>query len=327
MLTVSRTPYRISFFGGSSDLPSFYTHEPGAVISTAVDKYLYVVLKSRFDNQIRLNYDHNEIVEDIDSLKHELARESLRCFGVTNSVEVNSIGDLPSGTGMGSSSTYTVGLLNTLAEHRGRKATPEELARDACRIEIEKCYKPIGKQDQYIAAYGGLKYITFHQDDGVTVETVNCPTDTLNKLQDGLILFYTGITRKADEILQTIKMEHSQIRELVTLAGEFKKQLESGDLSEFGRLLDISWDIKKSLAKGITTSYIDHCYAKVKKYNASGKICGAGGGGVLMFYAHPDVHNSLRAELSDLTELKIKFEPEGSKIVYSEFQQLGSNGL
>lgn len=313
MLTISKTPLRISLFGGASDLPSYYREETGEVVSMAIDKYVYIVMKPRLDNMIRMNYFHNEIVEDVAALKHELARESLIYMGLKTAVEITSIADLPAGTGVGSSSAYTVGLLNVLhKEYPG----PEVLAQEACHIEIDRCGKPIGKQDQYIAAYGGLQHIIFHPDDSVTCTPVNCEPEVLDQLQKGTILFHTGMTRKAEDILKS-RMDHSQIRKLVQLARVFKEQLECGDLSNYGELLDESWRIKRGLTKDVSNSFIDHCYEKAKACGANGKICGAGGGGVLMLYADLDKHERIITALSDLIPIQIKIEPDGSKIVFN----------
>ena len=201
-MIISRTPLRISFAGGGSDLPAYYHKETGAVLSTSINKYIYITVNKKFDNMIRASYSITEIVDQVEDLRHELIREALHLVAPPNGIEITSISDIPSqGTGLGSSSTYTVGLLNALYAHIGRHAGAEQLAQEACFIEIERCGKPIGKQDQYIAAYGGLQYIQFNSDESVFVDPVICLLDTKIELQRRLLLLYTGLTRSANGIL------------------------------------------------------------------------------------------------------------------------------
>lgn len=328
-MIISRTPLRISFAGGGSDLRAFYGHEPGAVVSTAIDKYIYVTVNRKFDHRIRASYSVTEIVDSVDALQHELIRESLRLVGIDRGIEITSISDIPSrGTGLGSSSTYTVGLLNALYAYLGRHAGAERLAREACDVEIEQCGAPIGKQDQYIAAYGGLQYIQFNPDESVFVEPIICSPDTKRRLQDRLLLFYTGMTRSTGTILQEqrVNTESSQdrrraLREMTQMARDLRDALSppSVDLDVMGELLHHGWLLKRGLASGISDSRIDAWYECARRHGAiGGKILGAGGGGFLLLYAHPERHEDIMAALPDLRPVLFKFEPQGSRIVYVE---------
>ena len=237
-MIISRTPLRISFVGGGSDLPAFYEREPGAVVSTAINKYIYITINPKFDSKIRASYSVTEIVDSLDELRHELIREALKLVGIEEGIEITSISDIPSqGTGLGSSSTYTVGVLNALYAHKGQLAGAERLAREACHIEIERCGKPIGKQDQYIAAYGGLQFIRFNPDEGVFVDPVICTPETRGRLQEGLLMLYTGLVRSADDILseqshntQTDEEKRAGLRRMVGLAEQVQEALVRNDL-------------------------------------------------------------------------------------------------
>jgi D-glycero-alpha-D-manno-heptose-7-phosphate kinase len=324
---ISRTPLRISFAGGGSDLPAFYRSEPGAVLSTAIDKYIYITVNKKFDEHIRASYSVTEIVETVDELKHELIREAIKTVYPPNGIEITSISDIPSqGTGLGSSSTYTVGLLNSLYAHTGQSVSAERLAREACEIEIERCGKPIGKQDQYIAAYGGLQYIQFNPDESVYVDPVICSPETKHDLQQGMLLLYTGLTRSADGILreQSQNTHHDpcrrdSLKRITALAGKLREALVSNDLDSFGEILHEGWMEKKQLASGISTSQIDIWYDLARQHGAlGGKVLGAGGGGFLLLYAHPERFPEIIQALPQLKPVSFKFEPQGSKIIYVE---------
>lgn len=313
--------------GGGSDLKAFYKDSYGAVVSTTINKYIYIAVNKKFDDQIRASYSITEIVASLKNLKHELIREALNKLDLSKSIEITSISDIPStGTGLGSSSTYTVGLLNALRAYQGKISTPEYLAKEASNIEIELCKKPIGKQDQYAAAYGGLNYIRFNPDDSVTVEPIICTGPTINRLQENLLLLYTGITRNSASILKEQKNNTLQdrakkiiLRQMVQLAEEMRLVLEEGTLKTFGQLLDINWQLKKQLAGGISNPQIDDWYERAKKKGAlGGKILGAGGGGFLMLYAPRYKHKQIEEELKELTPIKYNFESDGSKIIFIE---------
>lgn len=324
---ISRTPLRISFAGGGTDLSAFYSHEPGCVVSTAIDKYIYITTNRKFDSRVRASYSITEIVDKAADLKHELIREALKVTGIGSGIEITSISDIPSsGTGLGSSSTYTVGLLNALYAYTGRHVGPERLAREASEIEIDVLGKPIGKQDQYIAAFGGLQYIQFNPDGSVFADPVICQPDTRKRLQHRLLMFYTGVTRSADDILVEQKKrtldDDAQRKILCSMrdqAKEIRRALEENCLDEFGGLLHEGWQLKKKLAGGISNPQIDEWYGAARSHGAiGGKIAGAGGGGFLMLYAHPEHHDIIAGALSGLRRMPVRLEPQGSKIIFVE---------
>ncbi len=326
-MIISRTPLRISFVGGGSDLPAFYRQEPGAVVSTTIDKYIYITVNPKFDDKIRASYSKTEIVSSVDELRHELIREALKMVRINGGIEITSISDIPSrGTGLGSSSTYTVGLLNALYAHRNYFAGAERLAREACTIEIERCGRPIGKQDQYIAAYGGLQFIRFNVDESVFVDPVVCIPETRKRLQEGLLMLYTGLVRNADEILseqsrntQTDEEKRASLRRMVGLAEQMREALLRNDLGGFGEVLDAGWMDKRKLASGISRPCIDEWYERARAHGAiGGKILGAGGGGFLLLYAPPERHAEICEALPELRPIDFRFSPQGSKLIYVE---------
>jgi D-glycero-alpha-D-manno-heptose-7-phosphate kinase len=301
-MIISRTPLRVSFAGGGSDLPAFYQHEPGAVVSTAINQYIYITVNKKFDRQIRASYSVTEMVDSVDELKHELIREALKMAHLDGGIEITSISDIPSrGTGLGSSSTYTVGLLNALNAFAGRYAGAERLAREACEIEIERCGNPIGKQDQYIAAYGGLQFIQFNPDGSVFVDPVIFKPETRRTLEQRLLLMYTGLTRSANQILEeqqrnTEKSDQQRqiLRAMTGLAQELQAALARDDLDPFGEILDRGWLLKRQLAQQISNNVIDEWYERAKRNGAmGGKLLGAGGGGFLLLYACPECHAAI----------------------------------
>jgi D-glycero-alpha-D-manno-heptose-7-phosphate kinase len=324
---ISRTPLRISFAGGGSDLSAFYRHELGAVVSTAIDKYIYITVNKKFDSRIRASYSVTEIVDRLGDLRHELIREAMRIVGVEGGIEITSISDIPSeGTGLGSSSTYTVGLLNALYAHCGRHVGADRLAQEACAIEIDRCRKPIGKQDQTIAAYGGLQYIRFNPDESMFVDPIICSPETKAVLQRRLLLLYTGLTRSTDDILEEQRANvesdsrrRDALRTMAALAGLLKECLERGDLDSFGEILHEGWILKSGLASGVTSPHIDEWYNRARQRGAlGGKVLGAGGGGFLLLYANEEDHDAIVASLPQLTRTPFSFEPQGSKIIYVE---------
>lgn len=321
-MIISRTPLRVSFAGGGSDLKAFYKHKPGAVTSTAIDKYVYITVNKRFDNQIRVGYSRTEIVESVDDIQHDLVREALRLVKVDGGIEITSIADIPSrGTGLGSSSSFTVGLLNALHAYNGEFSSAKTLAEQACKIEIEQVGEPIGKQDQYIAAYGGISHIQFNSDESVYVDPVICPHGFKEKLQENLMLFYTGVTRRSNSILteqqEKTKMNLHVLEEMVDLSQKLKESMSSGDCPEFGELLHRGWSLKRKLASNISNSEIDKIYERARKAGAiGGKILGAGGGGFLLLYCDKEKQGKVKDALSDLRHTPFSFEPQGSKIIY-----------
>jgi D-glycero-alpha-D-manno-heptose-7-phosphate kinase len=326
-MIITRTPLRISFAGGGSDLPAFYEQEQGAVVSTAIDKYIYITVNPKFDHKIRASYSVTEIVDTIDELKHELIREALHLLGIKEGIEITSISDIPSrGTGLGSSSSYTVGLLNALYAYRGHMAGAERLADEACHIEIERCRKPIGKQDQYIAAYGGLQYIRFNPDGSVFTDPVICSPTTRKRLQTRLLLLYTGLTRNADDILseqthetKSNEAKRASLRYMVSLAHQLCEALSQDDIDAFGEILHAGWLEKRKLATNISNPHIDDWYERARAAGAiGGKLLGAGGGGFLLLYADPAHHPDICRALPELRPIPFHFCPQGSKVIYVE---------
>lgn len=324
-MIISRTPLRMSFAGGGSDLPSFYSKEAGAVVSTAIDKYVYITVNKKFGGKIRASYSITEFVDKPEELKHELIREALIMMGINGGIEITSISDIPSGgTGLGSSSAYTVGLLNALYAYLGRRVTTERLASEAAKIEIEMCQKPIGKQDHYAAAYGGFNFIQFMPDGEVSVEPIICRRETKERIESSLLMLYTGVVRNANKILKVQNkntmsevMKRSTMSHMVKLAKELKESIENNEVESFGKILDANWELKKSMAKGISNEVIDGWYATAKKNGAlGGKILGAGGGGFLLLFAPKEYHEKICEALPELKPTKFQFETEGSKIIY-----------
>ena len=327
-MIISRTPLRISFAGGGSDLPAFYLREPGAVLSTAINKYIYITVNKKFDRKIRASYSVTEIVDGVDLLKHELIREALRIVGIDGGIEITSISDVPDGTGLGSSSTYTVGLLNALYAYVGLHVGAERLAREACEIEIKRCGKPIGKQDQYSAAYGGLQHIQFNSDESVFVDPVICAPQLKRQLQERLLMLYTGITRSADKILKEQKsntesdeQKRHTLRAMTQLAAELRDNLSRNpdNLDCVGEILHQGWLLKRNLASDISNERINDWYERARQNGAvGGKVLGAGGGGFLLVYARPEDQRRILSALPELRPTTFRFEPQGSKIIYVE---------
>jgi D-glycero-alpha-D-manno-heptose-7-phosphate kinase len=318
---VVQTPLRISFVGGGTDFDEFYSSHGGAVISTAIDKYVFVVVKERFDDLIYLNYTRREQVERVDDIRHELIREAMRITGVSKGIEITTLADVPAeGTGLGSSSSVTVGVLQALYAYQGELRTAETLAQEACRIEIDILKHPIGRQDQYIAAYGNLRFITF-SDAGIEVEKVELSPEAKRRLNDNFLCFYTGMTRKASEILEEQKANINDrlkgLVEMKRLAFRAKGAVMQGAFDELGEILHSSWELKKTLASKITNPQIDERYEAARKAGAiGGKITGAGGGGFLLLYCPKEKQDAVRRALK-LRELPFRFEPDGSKVIFN----------
>lgn len=320
-MLVVQTPLRISFFGGGTDFRGFYRSEEGCVLSSAIDKCIFVIVKPRFDSRIRLSYTRTEIVGRPEELQHELAREALLLTGVSRQVEIITMGDIPSqGSGLGSSSTVTVGLLNALHTIRGQPRSAETLARQACEIEIERLGKPIGKQDQYIVAVGGLRFIRFLPDDSVVVEGVDLPEEQIRQFSQRLMLFYTNSVRRSETVLSeqeaNIPARMDVLRNLKEMAYEGRALLEARDFDSFGRLLDDGWRLKKQMASRVSNGAIDDCYAAARQAGAlGGKITGAGGGGFLLLYCPREKQDAVRDALAGLPELPFRLEPDGTKVI------------
>jgi len=325
-MIVSRSPLRMSFVGGGSDLPSYYREAGGAVVSTSVNKYVYVTVNKKFDDGIRLSYSVTENENSVQQIKHPIVRNTLKFLDIKGGIEITSISDIPSqGSGLGSSSSYTVSLLNALYEYLGDSVSKEKLGRLSSHIEIDLCGDRIGKQDQYAAAFGGLNLIEFNKDDSVIVSPIICKPETISKMEESIIVFYTGRTRSASTLLstQSDNMKRADKREImskmVSLSYEMKALLENDDVEFLGELLDTNWQLKRQLAAGISDPQIDEWYKKGITAGATGgKILGAGNGGFIMYFAPKEKHIDIEGALSDLQKIPFGFDTEGSKILFSD---------
>lgn len=324
-MIISQTPFRISFAGGGSDLPAYYERHGGAVVSTAIDKYVYVTISRKFDQSLRVSYSRTEEVETAAELQHPIVREGLGMLGIEGGLEITSVADIPSrGTGLGSSSSFAVGLMHALHAIQGRHVAAARLADEACRIEIEKCGEPIGKQDQYAAAFGGLNYIQFLRDGSVQVEPIVLARGAREVLDRHFVLFYTGITRSASDILAVQskalgneEQKATAMHRMVALAAELRDELWRGNFDAMGRILHENWLLKQSLTEGISSGRINTWYERAMKAGAlGGKLLGAGGGGFLLFYAAPEKHTAVATALADLRRIPFSLESRGSRIIF-----------
>jgi D-glycero-alpha-D-manno-heptose-7-phosphate kinase len=326
-MIITRTPFRLTLGGGGTDLPSFYGDHGGFILAAAIDKYMFLNVNTPIvDDKIRVRYTGSEMVDHVDDVKHTLAREALKHFGVTSGIEIVSIADIPAGTGLGSSSSYLVGLLNALHTLLQDQATPQKLAEEACRIELEVLRKPIGKQDQYMAAFGGLTTLDIDPEGNVSVKRLDLDMDLVESLEHNILMFYTHEMRDATSILK--KQDAAartkdrtvvrSLREIKDIGLEISDAISRGNLRRFGELLDVHWESKKRLSEGISNPQIDAWYELAKQNGAvGGKISGAGGGGFLMLYCEENkarLREVMRA--AGLRELKFRFDFEGSKVVF-----------
>lgn len=323
-MIITKTPFRVSFCGGGTDIGYFYRENGGCVLSTTINKYMYVMLHPAFDpKKIVLKYSQNETVEDAAEIRHVIFRCILQGKQL-GGVEIVSTADIPSGTGLGSSSAFTVGLLHTICRYLGESVTKKMLAEEACRIEIEKLLSPIGKQDQYAAAYGGMNHIVFHEDESVSVQAVKIDDKTKDALQRNLVMFYTGMTHDANKILKAQQQDYARDRRkkqnllhLCRLTEDMKTALEASELGEFGSMLHEGWMRKREFTDSVSTPFIDEAYATALRYGAlGGKLLGAGGCGFLLFYC-PEEKHALLAEKLGLRVFPFSFEQDGSSVVYS----------
>ena len=326
-MIITRTPFRLTLGGGGTDLPSFYRDHGGFILAAAIDKYMFLNVNTPIvDDKIRVRYTGSEMVDHVDDVKHTLAREALKYFGVTSGIEIVSIADIPAGTGLGSSSSYLVGLLNALHTLLQDQATPQKLAEEACRIELEVLRKPIGKQDQYMAAFGGLTTLDIDPEGNVSVKRLDLDVDLVESLEHNILMFYTHemrdattILKKQDEAARTKdRTVVRSLREIKDIGLEISDAISKGNLRRFGELLDVHWQSKKRLSEGISNPQIDAWYELAKQNGAvGGKISGAGGGGFLMLYCEENkarLREVMRA--AGLRELKFRFDFEGSKVVF-----------
>jgi D-glycero-alpha-D-manno-heptose-7-phosphate kinase len=326
-MIIVQTPLRVSLFGGGTDFRPFFEEEGGCVLSFAIDKYIFITIKKRFDQLLRIGYTRTEMVESVDLIQHELIREAMRKTGICCGVEVTTMGDIPSaGSGLGSSSTVTVGALHAMYAYRGEMVSAEQLAREACQIEIDILGKPIGEQDQYIAAYGGLRFIEFQPGGAVACRRLDLDAALRRRLNDQFLLFFTGTTRQATSVLEeqkrNINGRRATLRQMRDIAGVARAELLAGNLDALGCLLHESWELKKRLAGSITNGLIDELYAVARSAGAiGGKITGAGGGGFLLLYCPPEKQEAVRAALGHLQELPFQFEQDGTKIIFNYRRQ------
>ena len=324
-MIISKTPLRLTLGGGGTDLPSYYSSFDGFVISTALDKYVYLVVKRRFESEVRVSYSITEIVKDVTEIKHSIIREALKLLDLKRHLEIVSIGDVPSKTGLGSSGSFTVGLLTALHAYRGDNLSKQDLAEEACHIEMEILRGPSGKQDPYIASFGGFTCLNISRKGEVKVERLKIPTDADRELENNLLFFYTGFRREASEVLQSQKSAIERDEEkalnamhrIKEIGFQVKRALERGDVTEFGRLQHEHWLAKKSVSTKMSNPFIDKWYKLALENGASGgKIMGAGGGGFLMLYCE-NSRNRIRKVLAaeGLREVRFRLGIEGSKII------------
>ncbi|MGN6679122.1 MAG: GHMP family kinase ATP-binding protein [Streptosporangiaceae bacterium] len=327
-MIITQTPLRIGLLGGGTDLPGYYRAHGGRVLNCALDKYIYVIVKQRFDDDIYVNYSKKEIVSRVEDLEHELVREAMRMTGVCGGVEITTLADIPSaGSGLGSSSAVTVGLLHALFAYKGRQVSAVELAERACTIEIDYCQKPIGKQDQYIAALGGIRDIRFGPGDEVVADEVELAAAERRALQQQIMLFYTGITRSANGILAeqnaNIDATRPQLDLLRDLASLGIDSLCSGDIDSVGTAIREAWEAKRKLASGISNDQIDDAVARALDAGATGaKLTGAGGGGFLLAICPLEYQASVRRSLRDMQELPVKLDRLGSRVVLNVMRDI-----
>jgi D-glycero-alpha-D-manno-heptose-7-phosphate kinase len=324
-MIIGRAPLRVSFVGGGSDLPVFYREHGGAVISTAINKYVFVTINRKFDNGVRVAYSRTEEVSSASEVQHPLVRAALNVVGIEGGVEITTVADIPSrGSGLGSSSTFTVALLHGLYAYRGRYVRSRTLAEQACHVEINMCGEPIGQQDQYAAAFGGFHVYEFRPDDTVIVSPVICQPTTLQRLNERLLLLYTGVTRSASALLKEQSAQiasspekRAALKRMVSLCYQLRDVIQNGNLDAFGEILHEGWVLKRSLSNNISNSAIDEWYEVARRHGATGgKILGAGAGGFLAIYAPPERHPAICHALPALRSVPMKFERQGSQIIF-----------
>ncbi len=321
-MIIVQSPLRISFFGGGTDFPDYYLQEEGCVLSTAIDKYIFVVIKQRYDDKLRIGYTRTEMVDRVDEIQHELIREALKITGIEKGVEITTMGDIPAGSGLGSSSAVTVGALHAMYTFLNENVPAARLAREACEIEIERLKKPIGVQDQYISAFGGLRFIEFKRDGSIHAHPVLLDPAVKRHLNESLLIFFTGVTRQADSILteqqQNIQQRLVILREMKDMAKTAHQELLRGNVDVLGKLLHDSWLLKKQLASGISNGMIEEAYESARSAGAlGGKIAGAGGGGFLLLYCPYEKREAVRSALRSMKELPVQLEPDGSKVIFN----------
>jgi D-glycero-alpha-D-manno-heptose-7-phosphate kinase len=325
-LILSRTPCRMSFVGGGTDIPAFYRRYGGAVLSTSIRSYINVVVNPKFDGGVRVSYSKTELCANSSEVEHPIVREALRMLDIRGGIEIVSIADVPSsGTGLGSSSSFTVGLLNALHAFKSERATKDQLGRESSEIEIDILGEPIGKQDQFAAAFGGLNFIRFNEDDSVDVEALNCSYQVESQIDSHTLTFYTGIGRRAGDILKAQNQviadgsRTSVLKRMATQAEELRDELRRGNVDALGEALHEGWRLKQSLTPEISSSQIGDWYDRARAAGASGgKLLGAGAGGFMVFYANPDRHEAIRRELAELRPVKLRLDRDGSQVIFAD---------
>jgi D-glycero-alpha-D-manno-heptose-7-phosphate kinase len=329
-MIITQTPLRVGLVGGGTDLPSYYRQHGGRVLNAAIDKYVYVVVKQRFDDDIYVNYSRKEIASQVEDVEHDLVREAMHMAGIRGGIEITTLADIPSaGSGLGSSSSVTVGLLQALFTYQGHQLSAHELAERACTIEIDRCGKPIGKQDQYVAAFGGICDLRFGPGDTVHPEQIVLSAQQHRAFQDQLMLFYTGITRSADTILgeqkANIPERLAQLQVLKDLAGEAVNGARSGHPEAVALALGKSWEAKRQLAQGVSNGAIDEAVDAAVRAGATGaKITGAGGGGFVLVMCPVEQQEAVRAALAPMRDLPISVDPYGSRVIFNVHRNIWS---
>jgi len=325
-MIVTRTPFRVSLGGGGTDLPSYYSQYGGFVVGAAINRYVYVMLNHRFEDSLRVSYSQTEIVRGPDAVEHPIVREALKFTGLESNLEIVSVADLPANTGLGSSCAFTVGLLNALHAMKREHVQLDELAEEACHIEIERLREPIGKQDQYIAALGGITCLEIDREGGVRYSALELPEETVQELENNTMIFYTGIQRSASEVLRHQSKATEERDRPVTQAlhmikdigREIRSALLRGDLDRYGSLMDEHWQVKKSLSDKVSGGDLDRWYEIARSHGAlGGKVMGAGGGGFFMFYCPNGTKGRLREALTaeGLKEMRMGIDFDGAKVL------------
>lgn len=322
-MIITKTPFRISFVGGGTDIIDYYKVDYGAVISATINKYMYITVNKRFDDSIRVSYSKTEIVDDVDELRHEIVKECLKLVGIKKGIEITSISDIPAGTGLGSSSSFTVGLINALFSYTGDHLSAKQMAELACKVEIDILKHPIGKQDQYAAAYGGINFFQFNKDETVFEEKIKFTDEDYKKMNRKLMMFWTGISRSADKILEkqkkNTKVKIENLNFMRNQVYELRNIIKTeGFTKKFGEMLHEGWLKKKEITNGISSNQIDQKYELARQAGAvGGKILGAGGGGFLLLYCDEENQSKVRKAIG-LKEMNFRIEKYGSRVVYFE---------
>ncbi len=327
-MIISRAPFRITLGGGGTDLPSYYGLNGGFLIAASIDKYVYLSVNRRFYDSIRLSYSKTEIVDSVAEIQHDIFRETFKFLEIERGIEAVSVADMPANSGLGSSSCFTVALLNALHAYKREYLTPAQLAEEACHIELNLLKQPIGKQDQYITAHGGINCLTFDKTGKVIVEPLRLPGELTADLKYRLVMFYSGKERKAGDVLQEQdskmrrldKSTEAALNHIKEIGFETKRQLERGRIEALGELMDAHWQVKKTLSSSISDDFIDSCYETAKSNGAAGgKVMGAGGGGFFLFYVDPGKRTTLIDAMSSLglKHVMYDFESQGAKIIFN----------